>query len=45
MTRRFEALHASLPLARGLVRAHGAVVERVVLAMFQPGSISRFAAP
>ena len=36
MPRRFEALHAALPLAGGLVRVLGAVVEIAVLAMFHP---------
>jgi hypothetical protein len=40
-----EPLHAPLPLARGLMGVLRTVVEVAVLAMFHPGSLSRFAAP
>ena len=37
MTRRFDPLHTSLPLARRPLRVLAAVVERATLAMFHPG--------
>ena len=40
-----EPLHAPLPLAGGLVRVLGTVVEVPMLAVLDPGRMSRCAAP
>jgi hypothetical protein len=42
MTRRFEPLHAPLPLARRLMRVLGAIIEVAVLPMLDTGQDFRF---